>query len=441
MPVFGWALRHSDHIIIDRSNHVQAMKSLRAASEKMRSGLSVIIFPEGTRGPGDGTMLPWKRGGFVLALDAGIPIVPIAVEGSADVLGRRGWQVRSGTIDVVVGAPVPVAGLEGDELMRRVRERLEAMLPRAAAYGPRPMRFAETAMTAPGTPPLRVIPLGGLGEIGLNLLVARVRRHRHRHRLRRDVPRRADARRRPGDSRPRLISARSATALQGHLPDARPRGPHRRAAVRAARARRAGLRHAAGHRASCARGCASTSLPATLRVLPSASRSRVGPFAIEPFAVTHSILDAVGLGDPHAGRHRRAHAATSSSTRRRSTAGCPTSAGSPSCGAEGVLLLLSDSTNVEHAGVTPSERIGGRAPRRDLPRGDGARVRLDVLVAHPSHAAGDRPARRASAARSGWSAGASPRTSRIARDLGLLRVADGTLRRSRRCCATCRGAR
>jgi len=144
VPVFGWALRHSDHIIIDRSNHVQAMKSLRAASEKMRSGLSVIIFPEGTRGPGDGTMLPWKRGGFVLALDAGIPIVPIAVEGSADVLGSRGWQVRSGAIDVVVGTPIPVAGLECDELMRRVRERLEAMLPHGAAHGSRPMRFAET---------------------------------------------------------------------------------------------------------------------------------------------------------------------------------------------------------------------------------------------------------------------------------------------------------
>jgi 1-acyl-sn-glycerol-3-phosphate acyltransferase len=144
VPVFGWALRHSDHIIIDRSDHVQAMKSLRAAADKMRGGVSVIIFPEGTRGPGDGTMLPWKRGGFVLALDAGIPVVPIAVAGSADILGRHGWQIRSGTIDVVVGAPIPVAGVERDELMRRARERLEGMLPRAAAQRSRPVRFAET---------------------------------------------------------------------------------------------------------------------------------------------------------------------------------------------------------------------------------------------------------------------------------------------------------
>jgi 1-acyl-sn-glycerol-3-phosphate acyltransferase len=143
VPVFGWALRHSDHIIIDRSDHVQAMKSLRAAVEKMRSGLSVIIFPEGTRGPGDGTMLPWKKGGFVLALDAGIPVVPVAVRGSAEILGRRDWKIHGGTIGVTVGAPIPVAGLECDELMRRVRERLETMLSRGAKRAPAPARVAE----------------------------------------------------------------------------------------------------------------------------------------------------------------------------------------------------------------------------------------------------------------------------------------------------------
>jgi 1-acyl-sn-glycerol-3-phosphate acyltransferase len=143
VPVFGWALRHSDHIIIDRSDHAEAMKSLRAAVEKMRGGLSVIIFPEGTRGPGDGTMLPWKRGGFVLALDAGIPVVPVAVRGSAQILGRRDWQIHGGTIDVTIGAPIPVAGLERDELMQRVRERIEAMLPRAATRAPAHARLAE----------------------------------------------------------------------------------------------------------------------------------------------------------------------------------------------------------------------------------------------------------------------------------------------------------
>ncbi len=143
IPVFGWALRHSDHIIIDRSNHVQAMTSLRAAVEQMRRGLSVIIFPEGTRGPGDGTLLPFKKGGFVLAQEAGIPIVPMVVQGSAEVLSRRGWQIHGGDIDVLIGTPIPVAGLERDELMRRVREHLERMLPRTRSRRVAPPRLAE----------------------------------------------------------------------------------------------------------------------------------------------------------------------------------------------------------------------------------------------------------------------------------------------------------
>jgi len=143
VPIFGWALRHTDHIIIDRSNHVQAMTSLRAAAEKMRRGLSVIIFPEGTRGPGDGTLLPFKKGGFVLAQEAGIPIVPIAVRGSPEILSRRGWEIHGGDIDVLVGAPMRVVGIQYENLMQQVREQLEHMLPRPRApYLSRP-RFAE----------------------------------------------------------------------------------------------------------------------------------------------------------------------------------------------------------------------------------------------------------------------------------------------------------
>lgn len=143
VPLFGWALEHSDHIVIDRSNHVQAMTTLRAAAEKMHQGLSVIIFPEGTRGPGDDTLLPFKRGGFVLAQEAGFPIIPIVVRGSADVLARSGWRIRGGHIDVLIGAPIPVAGLERDELMRRVRAHLERMLPRTRSERVAPPRLAE----------------------------------------------------------------------------------------------------------------------------------------------------------------------------------------------------------------------------------------------------------------------------------------------------------
>src|SRR5947209_10706914 len=69
VPVFGWALKHTGHIIIDRRDHVRAMLSLRAARAKMREGVSVMIFPEGTRSGPDDHLLPFKKGGFMMALD------------------------------------------------------------------------------------------------------------------------------------------------------------------------------------------------------------------------------------------------------------------------------------------------------------------------------------------------------------------------------------
>ena len=121
VPVFGWALKHTGHIIIDRSNRVQAVASLRAARAKMESGVSVVIFPEGTRSPPDQALLPFKKGGFMLALETSFPIVPLAIRGSRRILPRGSWQPAPGAIDVVVGAPIPVDGVSRDELIERVR--------------------------------------------------------------------------------------------------------------------------------------------------------------------------------------------------------------------------------------------------------------------------------------------------------------------------------
>jgi 1-acyl-sn-glycerol-3-phosphate acyltransferase len=121
VPVFGWALKHTGHIIIDRSDHHQSVASLRAARSKMEDGISVVIFPEGTRSPADQALLPFKKGGFMLALETGFPIVPIAVLGSREILPRGSWQPAAGEIEVVVGAPIPVAGVDRDELLERVR--------------------------------------------------------------------------------------------------------------------------------------------------------------------------------------------------------------------------------------------------------------------------------------------------------------------------------
>ena len=128
VPIFGWALRHTGHVIIDRSDTAQAVASLRAAEARMRDGISVIIFPEGTRSPDGASLLPFKKGGFMLALETGVPIVPLAISGSERVLPKSSWWIRSGTIDVAVGAPIPVAGVDRDELVRRVRAFMDDQL-------------------------------------------------------------------------------------------------------------------------------------------------------------------------------------------------------------------------------------------------------------------------------------------------------------------------
>ena len=132
VPVFGWALRRSGHIIIDRSDSTQAVRSLRAAELRMREGISVMIFPEGTRATPRDTLLRFKKGGFMMALDAGVPIVPMVVRDSDKVLPRRAWRVAAGDIEVVVGRPIPAAGVDRDELIRRVRSFMLEHLPAPA---------------------------------------------------------------------------------------------------------------------------------------------------------------------------------------------------------------------------------------------------------------------------------------------------------------------
>jgi 1-acyl-sn-glycerol-3-phosphate acyltransferase len=128
VPFFGWALGLSDQIVIDRGNRRRSIESLRRAAERVRGGVNVIIFPEGTRSP-DGTLQPFKSGGFHLALDAQVPVIPVTVSGSASLTPKQSLEVRSGTIKVVYGAPIPTAGLAGrdrERLKQRVAEAIRA---------------------------------------------------------------------------------------------------------------------------------------------------------------------------------------------------------------------------------------------------------------------------------------------------------------------------
>jgi len=104
-PFLGWHLKRSGNISIDRRNPRQAIQSFEAAGKKVGSGVSIVIFPEGMRTWGD-TVAPFKRGSFLLAQNAGAPIVPVTIIGSHRLLARGSVMVRPGTIAVRIHDPI-----------------------------------------------------------------------------------------------------------------------------------------------------------------------------------------------------------------------------------------------------------------------------------------------------------------------------------------------
>jgi len=128
IPFVGWAAAGGGHIIVDRSDNTQAVARLKQAAGRIRAGTNVIIFPEGTRSV-TGHLRPFKSGGFHLAIQSGVPIVPVSVSGSQRLTPKRSLRVRSGRLVVVIGRPIPTAGLGVEDrqaLKERVREALLA---------------------------------------------------------------------------------------------------------------------------------------------------------------------------------------------------------------------------------------------------------------------------------------------------------------------------
>lgn len=136
VPIFGRAWKAAGHISIDRSDRDRAIASLDRAADRLRTESdAVVIFPEGTRSP-DGRLQPFKKGAFMLALKAGVELVPFAVSGSRAILPKGSWRVRPGTITVRFGEPVPTAGrteADRDRLIAEVRGRIQSMLNEAAS--------------------------------------------------------------------------------------------------------------------------------------------------------------------------------------------------------------------------------------------------------------------------------------------------------------------
>ncbi|MCC7415810.1 MAG: 1-acyl-sn-glycerol-3-phosphate acyltransferase [Acidobacteria bacterium] len=134
IPLLARAFRHGGFISIERRNRESAMRSLEAGAASIRAGNSFLVFPEGTRSRTD-ALLPFKKGGFLMALKARAPIVPVAVQGGRDAMRRGSPIIRPATISIRVGAPIETAGRDAagrDALIAEVRTRIEGLL----AQGP-----------------------------------------------------------------------------------------------------------------------------------------------------------------------------------------------------------------------------------------------------------------------------------------------------------------
>ena len=130
IPLLAHAFQHGGFVPIERRNKEAAMRSLEAGARSIQDGNSFLIFPEGTRSK-TAEMLPFKKGGFLMALRAQAPVVPVAVSGGRDAMRRGSRIIRPVTVSVRVGKPIETAGMQmsdRDALIATVRERIAELL-------------------------------------------------------------------------------------------------------------------------------------------------------------------------------------------------------------------------------------------------------------------------------------------------------------------------
>lgn len=127
VPILGYGMTYVNVMAIDRSNRERAIKTVQAATTRIHSGVSFAVFAEGTRArPGE--LLPFKKGAFYMAIEAGAPIVPVAIKNTDVLMGKGTGVARPGTIEMVVLEPIPTSGLSTDEDVEHLIERVHALV-------------------------------------------------------------------------------------------------------------------------------------------------------------------------------------------------------------------------------------------------------------------------------------------------------------------------
>ncbi len=134
LPILGLVMESGGFVPVDRGSRDAALASIDRAAESLRQGNSFLIFPEGTRSKTD-QLLPFKKGGFIMAIKAQVPIVPVAITGGRSAMRKGSWIVRPVTASVRVGQPIETAGrplADRDQVIDEVRRAIEALM----AQGP-----------------------------------------------------------------------------------------------------------------------------------------------------------------------------------------------------------------------------------------------------------------------------------------------------------------
>jgi len=127
IPLFGWGLKWGSYVGINRKGGIDAVKSLEEAAEKIRTGASVLLYAEGTRTL-DGKLQPFKRGAFHLAIKSGVPVVPLTVNGSFDILRKHSFVVHPGIVSLVLESPIELRNANGKDAEMLLMEQVYAAI-------------------------------------------------------------------------------------------------------------------------------------------------------------------------------------------------------------------------------------------------------------------------------------------------------------------------
>ena len=119
-PVFGQAMARGGHVFIDRGRHQRAVGAIKKAAQQVRAGRTIVIFPEGTRSDGK-RIKPFKKGGFHLAKVARVPIVPVGIRGTAEILSKHAREIRPGQAEIHIGEPIDAESVRRADLDQLIR--------------------------------------------------------------------------------------------------------------------------------------------------------------------------------------------------------------------------------------------------------------------------------------------------------------------------------